>query len=113
MKFVVNSNGEYYHLLEKLKCPLRENEDDFIILKDGEVFYWVRSYGRDFKYTIQKLRLYISDVKDQSWSSSQRKEITLNFLKEVLSKMVAYERAVKIDQVLDKCKSEDTLWLAC
>jgi hypothetical protein len=39
MRFIVNSNGEYYHIIEELQCPFKE-KDIYIILKDDEIIYW-------------------------------------------------------------------------
>ena len=39
MKLVVNSKGDYYHIIEELVCPFGEKKD-FIISKCGEIMYW-------------------------------------------------------------------------
>jgi len=112
MRFIVNSRGEYYHIIEDLKCPLKENSDDYIILESNQIIYWVKSYGRDMKLNIEMMKQYLIETETATWRSLERKKKTLQYLEETLSKMIAYEREIKIDEVLDKTP-KDYVWLAC
>ena len=109
----VSSTGEYYQVIEELQCPFGEKKD-FIILKDGEIMYWqnVNNYYRDMKLNVEMMKSHIIDTEITKWRSEERKQKTLKFLRETLSKMIAYEREIKINEVLDKTL-KDTLWLAC
>ena len=113
MRFVVNSNGEYYHIIEELVCPFNEKKD-YIILKDGEIVYWQNSsnYYIDKKLDIEMMREYINEIDITKWRSETRKQKTLGFSRETLSKMIAYKREIKINEVLDKTPKE-SVWLVC
>jgi hypothetical protein len=113
MRFVVNSNGEYYHIIEELKCPFNEKKD-YIILKDGEIIYWqnANNYYQDMKVNIEMFRMIIEEIELTHYRSDIRKNKTLGFLRETLSKMIAYKRQIKIEEVLDKTPKE-SVWLAC
>ena len=108
MRFVVNSKGEYYHIIEELVCPFNENKD-YIILKDGEIVYWQNSsnYYIDKKLDIEMMREYINEIDITKWRSETRKQKTLGFSRETLSKMITYKREIKIDEVLNKITPED------
>ena len=112
MKLVVNSKGEYYNIIEELVCPLKENTDEYIILEGNQIIYWVKSYGRDMRLNIEMMRSHIIDTEILNWRSEERKQKTLDYLRENLFKMIAYEREIKIDEVLDKTP-KDSLLLAC
>ena len=114
MRFVVNSNGEYYHIIEELVCPFNEKKD-YIILKDGEIVYWQNSsnYYIDKKLDIEMMKEYINEIDITKWRSETRKQKTLGFSRETLSKMITYKREIKIDEVLNKIREEDILYLAC
>ena len=112
MRFVVNSKGEYYHIIEELQCPFK---DIYIILKDNEIMYWQKSMSfmvnvEMFKTSIEELEL--TNYRSQASYVQVRKDKTLVFLKEALSKMIAYKREIKINEVLDKT-SKESVWLAC
>jgi len=111
--FNVSSTGEYYQVIEELVCPFSEKKD-FIILKGGEITYWqnVNNYYRDMKLNIEMMKSHIIDTEILKWRSDDRKQKTLKFLRETLAKMVAYEREIKINEVLDKTP-KDTQWMAC
>ena len=113
MRFVVNSKGEYYHIIEELVCPFNEKKD-YIILKDGEIVYWQNSsnYYIDKKLDIEMMREYINEIDITKWRSETRKQKTLGFSRETLSKMIAYKREIKIDEVLNKTRQED-IWQYC
>ena len=113
MRFVVNSNGEYYHIIEELVCPFNEKKD-YIILKDGEIVYWQSSsnYYVDKKLNIEAMKDYINEIDITKWRSETRKQKTLGFSRETLSKMIAYKREIKIDEVLNKTRQED-IWQYC
>ncbi len=113
MRFVVNSNGEYYHIIEELKCPFNEKKD-YIILKDGEIVYWqnANNYYIDKKLNIEMMKEYISEIELTKWRSEERRQKTLNFSREILNKMIAYKREIKIEEVLNKTPKE-SVWLAC
>ena len=124
MRFVVNSKGEYYHIIEELQCPFKE-KDIYIILKDNEIMYWQKASRQHlgkkdkfhmmvnvemFKTSIEELEL--TNYRSQPSYVQVRKDKTLVFLKEALSKMIAYKREIKISEVLDKTPKE-SVWLAC
>ena len=113
MKLTVNSKGEYYHIIGELVCPFDEKRD-FIILKDGQITYWQNenNYYRDMKLNIEMMRSHIIDTEIHKWRNEKRKQKTLDYLRENLSKMIAYEREIKIDEVLDNTP-KDSLLLAC
>ncbi len=113
MRFVVNSNGEYYHIIEELQCPFKE-KDIYIILKDGEIIFWQKSNNHylEMKANIEMFKMGIEEVELTNYRSQIRKDKTLDFLRDTLSKMIAYKRQIKIDDVLDKTPKE-SIWLAC
>jgi len=113
MRFVVNSNGEYYHIIEELVCPFNEKKD-YIILKDGEIIYWqnANDYYHDMKLDIEMTKEHISKIELTKYRSETRKQKTLDFSRETLSKMIAYKREIKIDEVLNKTRQED-IWQYC
>jgi hypothetical protein len=112
MRFVVNSNGEYYHIIEELVCPFNEKKD-YIILKDGEIVYWQNaSKYIDKKLDIEMMKEYINEIDITKWRSETRKQKTLGFSRETLSKMIAYKREIKIEEVLNKTREED-IWQYC
>ena len=113
MRFVVNSNGEYYHIIEELQCPFKE-KDIYIILKDGEIIYWQKSnnYYQDMTVDIVMMNYHIDEIEHTHYRSDIRKQKTLSFLRETLSKMIAYKREIKINEVLDKTPKE-SVWLVC
>ena len=113
MRFVVNSNGEYYHIIEELQCPFKE-KDIYIILKDGEIIYWQKStnYYQDMTVDIVMMNYHIDEIEHTHYRSDIRKQKTLSFLREILSKMIAYKREIKINEVLDKTPKE-SVWLVC
>jgi hypothetical protein len=107
MRFVVSSNGKYYHIIEELVCPFNEKKD-YIILEDGEIIYWqnTSNYYIDKKLDIEMMKDYINEIDITKWRSETRKQKTLNFSRETLSKMIAYKREIKIDEVLNKTQGE-------
>ena len=112
MRLIVNSRGEYYRIIEDLVCPFNDKKE-FIILEDGEIIYWENTNPyRDVKMNVEMMKSHIIDIEITKWRSEERKQKTLKFLKETLSKMIAYEREIKIDEVLDKTPKE-SVWLAC
>jgi len=113
MRFVVNSRGEYYHIIEELQCPFRE-KDIYIILKDGEIIYWQKSsnYYEELTANIETFRMSIEELELTNYRSQVRKDKTLVFLRETLNKMIAHKRQIKIEEVLDKTPKE-SVWLAC
>ena len=113
MRFVVNSNGEYYHIIEELQCPFKE-KDTYIILKDDEIIYWQKSnnYYQDMTLNVVMMNYHIDEIEHTHYISDIRKQKTLSFLREILSKMIAYKREIKINEVLDKTPKE-SVWLAC
>ena len=113
MRFVVNSNREYYHIIEELLCPFNEKKD-YIILRDDEIIYWQKSnnYYQDMTLNIEMMKEYINKIELTHYISDIRKQKTLEFSKETLSKMIGYKREIKINEVLDKTPKE-SLWLAC
>lgn len=113
MRFVVNSNGEYYHIIEELQCPFSD-KDTYIILKDGEIIYWQKSnnYYQDMTLNVVMMNYHIDEIEHTHYRRDIRKQKTLSFLREILSKMIAYKREIKINEVLDKTPKE-SVWLAC
>ena len=111
--FNVSSTGEYYQVIEELVCPFNEKKD-FIILSGGEIMYWqnVNNYYRDMKLNVEMMKSHVIDTEILKWRNEDRKQKTLKFLRETLAKMIAYEREIKINEVLDKTP-KDTQWMAC
>ena len=111
MRFVINSRGVYYHIIEELKCPFNE-KTDYIILKDDEIIYWqnANDYYHDMKLEIEMTKEHIIKIELTKYRSETRKEKTLNYLRETLNKMISYERELKIDKVL-KDDNEYKYWL--
>lgn len=111
MRIISNSKGEYYHIIEELKCPFNEKKD-YIILKDGEIIYWQNSnnYYHDMKLDIEMMKEYINEIEATKWRSETRRQKTLYFSKETLSKMIAYKRELKIDEVL-RDENEYQYWV--
>jgi hypothetical protein len=101
MRFIVNNKGQYYHIIEELKCPFNEKKD-YIILKDDEIIYWqnANDYYHDMKLEIEMTKEHIIKIELTKYRSETRKEKTLNYLRETLNKMISYERELKIDKVL-------------
>ena len=114
MRFVVNSRGEYYHIIEELQCPFKE-KDIYIILKDGEIIFWQKdnNYYQEMTANIETFRMSIEELELTNYRSQVRKDKTLVFLRETLGKMIAYKRQIKINEVLSKIREEDILCLAC
>jgi hypothetical protein len=113
MRFVVNSRGEYYHIIEELQCPFKE-KDISIILEDGEIIYWQKTnnYYQEMKANIEMFKTGIEELELTNYRSQVRKDKTLVFLRETLNKMIAHKRQIKIEEVLDKTPKE-SVWLAC
>jgi hypothetical protein len=113
MRFIVNSRGEYYHIIEELLCPFNEKKD-YIILRDDEIIYWQNSndYYQDMTLNIELMKEYINKIELTHYISDIRKQKTLEFSIDTLSKMIGYKREIKINEVLDKTPKE-SLWLAC
>ena len=113
MRFVVNSNGEYYHIIEELQCPFKE-KDIYIILKDDEIMYWQKAsnYYEDMMVNVEVFKTSLEELELTNYRNQVRKDKTLVFLKEALSKMIAYKREIKINEVLDKT-SKESVWLVC
>ena len=113
MRIMSDSNGEWYQVIEELKCPFNEKKD-YIILKDGEIIYWRHSnnYYQDMTVNIVMMNYHIDEIEHTHYRSDMRKQKTLSFLRETLSKMIAYKRQIKINEVLDKTPKE-SVWLAC
>lgn len=113
MRFIVNSRGEYYHIIEELQCPFKE-KDIYIILKDDEIMYWQKAnnYYQDMMVNVEIFKTTIEELELTNYRSQVRKNKTLVFLKEALSKMIAYKREIKINEVLDKTPKE-SVWLVC
>jgi hypothetical protein len=113
MRFVVNSKGEYYHIIEELQCPFNEKKD-YIILKDGEIIYWQKSnnYYQELTANIETFSMSIEELELTNYRSQVRKDKTLVFLRETLNKMIAHKRQIKIEEVLDKTPKE-SVWLVC
>ena len=113
MRFIVDSKGEYYHIIEELQCPFKE-KDIYIILKDDEIMYWQKAnnYYRDMMVNVEMFKTSLEELELTNYRSQVRKDKTLVFLKEALSKMIAYKREIKINEVLDKTPKE-SVWLVC
>jgi hypothetical protein len=113
MRFIVNSRGEYYHIIEELQCPFKE-KDIYIILKDDEVMYWQKAsnYYEDMMVNVEMFKTSIEELELTNYRSQVRKDKTLVFLRETLNKMIAHKRQIKIEEVLDKTPKE-SIWLAC
>ena len=113
MRFIVNSKGGYHHIIEELVCTFNEKKD-YIILKDGEIIYWqnANDYYTDKKLDIEMMKEYIDEIEATKWRSETRKQKTLGFSRETLSKMITYKREIKIDEVLNKTRQED-IWQYC
>lgn len=113
MRLVSNSNGEWYQVIEELVCPFNEKKD-YIILENDEILYWqnANNYYNDMKLNLGMMKDHIIEIEITKWRSEERKQKTLTFLRDTLSKMVAYKRQIKIEEVLDKTNKED-LWLYC
>ena len=111
MRFVVNSNGEYYHILEELQCPFKE-KNIYIILKDNEIIYWQKANGyfQDIMVNVEIFKTSIEELELTNYRSQVREDKTLVFLKEALSKMVSYKRELKIDDVL-RDENEYQYWV--
>ena len=113
MRFIVNSKGEYYHIIEELQCPFKE-KDIYIILKDDEIMYWQKAsnYYEDMMVNVEVFKTSLEELELTNYRNQVRKDKTLVFLKEALSKMIAYKREIKINEVLDKT-SKESVWLVC
>jgi hypothetical protein len=111
MRIISNSNGDYFQVLEDLKCPFNEKKDH-IILKDGEIIYWqnASNYYIDKKLNIEGMKLNIDEIENTTFRSEVRKKKTLDFMRNTLSKMIAYERELKIDEVL-RDENEYQYWV--
>lgn len=123
MRIISNSNGDYFQVLEDLKCPFNEKKDH-IILKDGEIIYWqnASNYYIDKKLDIEMMKEYIDEIEVtislfvtnvktiHKWRSETRRQKTLDFSRETLSKMIAYKRELKIDKVL-RDENEYQYWV--
>lgn len=113
MRFIVNSKGEYYHIIEELQCPFKE-KDIYIILKDDEIMYWQKAsnYYEDMMVNVEMFKTSIEELELTNYRSQVRKDKTLVFLRDTLGKMIAYKREIKISEVLDKTPKE-SVWLVC
>ena len=102
MRFTINSNGDYYQILQELHCPFGE-KGHFIIIKGDQIMYWQNdnNYHRDMKLTVEEMRSHIIDIEIHKWRNKERKTKILEFLRDTLAKMIAYEREIKIDTLLD------------
>ena len=111
MRFIINSRGDQYQIIEELQCPFKE-KDIYIILKDGEIIYWQKSnnYYQDMKANLEMFKTSIEELELTNYRSELRKKKTLSFLRETLGKMIAYERELKIDEVL-RDENEYQYWL--
>ena len=111
MRFIINSKGEQYQIIEELQCPFKE-KDIYIILKDGEIIYWQKSnnYYQDMKANLEMFKTSIEELELTNYRSELRKKKTLSFLRETLGKMIAYERELKIDEVL-RDENEYQYWV--
>jgi hypothetical protein len=111
MRFIINSRGEQYQIIEELQCPFKE-KDIYIILKDGEIIYWQKSnnYYQDMKANLEMFKTSIEELELTNYRSELRKKKTLSFLRETLGKMIAYERELKIDEVL-RDENEYQYWV--
>ena len=113
MRFIVNSKGEYYHIIEELQCPFKE-KDIYIILKDDEIMYWQKAnnYYQDMMVNVEIFKTSIEELELTNYRSQVRKDKTLVFLRDTLGKMIAYKRQIRINEVLDKT-SKESVWLVC
>lgn len=111
MRLVVNSKGDYYQIIEELTCTFGEDKL-YIIIKGDQIMYLQNGNYRDMKLNVEEMRSHIIDVEITKWRSEERKRKTLEFLKETLAKMIAYEREIKIDTLLDK-GNPDSQYLWC
>ena len=113
MRFIVNSKGEYYHIIEELQCPFKE-KDIYIILKDDEIMYWQKAnnYYEDMMVNVEMFKTSIEELELTNYRSQVRKDKTLVFLRDTLGKMIAYKRQIRINEVLDKT-SKESVWLVC
>ena len=113
MRFIVNSKGEYYHIIEELQCPFKE-KDIYIILKDDEIMYWQKAsnYYGDMMVNVEMFKTSIEELELTNYRSQVRKDKTLVFLRDTLGKMIAYKRQIRINEVLDKT-SKESVWLVC
>jgi|Laugresbdmm110sd_1035091.scaffolds.fasta_scaffold21354_2 hypothetical protein len=111
MRFIINSRGDQYQIIEELQCPFKE-KDIYIILKDGEIIYWQKSnnYYQDMKANLEMFKTSIEELELTNYRSELRKKKTLSFLRETLGKMIAYERELKIDEVL-RDENEYQYWV--
>jgi hypothetical protein len=111
MRFIINNRGEQYQIIEELQCPFKE-KDIYIILKDGEIIYWQKSnnYYQDMKANLEMFKTSIEELELTNYRSELRKKKTLSFLRETLGKMIAYERELKIDEVL-RDENEYQYWV--
>ena len=59
MRFIINSRGDQYQIIEELQCPFKE-KDIYIILKDGEIIYWQKSnnYYQDMKANLEMFKTF-------------------------------------------------------
>jgi hypothetical protein len=111
MRFIINSRGDQYQIIEELQCPLKE-KDIYIILKDGEIIYWQKSnnYYQELECNLEMFKTSIEELELTNYRSELRKKKTLSFLRETLGKMIAYERELKIDEVL-RDENEYQYWV--
>jgi len=111
MRFIINNRGDQYQIIEELKCPFNEKKD-YIILKNGEVIYWqnANDYYHDMKLNTKMIKDHINSIELTNYRSEVRKQKTLTFLRDTLSKMIAYERELKIDEVL-RDENEYQYWV--
>ena len=82
---------------------------DYIILQNDDIIYWqnANNYYIDKKLDIESMKDYISEIELTKWRSETRRQKTLNFSREILSKMIAYKREIKIEKVLNKISPEN------
>jgi hypothetical protein len=76
------------------------------ILKDGDTLYFTL-FRNSFNYweemlTITQLRERIEEVKNTKWRNQMLKDYTLEVLNDSLSKMVDFNRDLKIDKLFQK-----------
>ena len=83
-------------------------------LENDEIIYWqnANNYYNDMKLNLGMMKDHIIEIEITKWRSEERKQKTLTFLRDTLSKMIAYKRQIKIEEVLDKTDKE-YLWLYC
>jgi len=111
MRIMSGNNGEWYQIIEELVCPFNEKKD-YIILKNDEILYWQNDYYHDMKIDIEQIKSNIRQIENTKFRIETIKQKTLTFLRDTLSKMIAYKRQIKIEEVLDKTPKE-SVWLAC